>query len=542
MLAPSPPLLSFPSYCVKVRCRISVFSDLGLGVRWITVRVLVFIVAYEAERHICSVLERVPKDLWNSGEVHFLMIDDGSQDKGVAEAASWLEARDITNATVLRNPVNQGYGGNQKLGYRIAIESGFDFVILLHGDGQYAPELLPKFIETWRNTDADVLLGSRMTSVKSARKGGMPWYKVAGNRTLTVFQNWMTKNSLSEYHTGYRGYSTRFLRQVPFETNTNVFHFDTEILLQAFHVKARVEEIDIPTHYGDEICRVNGMRYARDVMVATLKFRMHQTGMLCDLKYRNLSFDRYRDKTQGRYTSHTMALREVAALKPKTLLDLGCGPGHIAARAKAMGISVTGVDAYEPIEGKMDHFHKVNLEGLELPVDPFSYDVVLLLDVIEHLQDPEAFMVMLRNSSTTLSDKSRAPHLILSTPNIAFAAIRLNLLLGRFSYAERGILDITHKRLFTRKTLLTSLKDCGYVVEKVRGVPPPFEAVMPGFFGKVFGKLSAGLAKVWPSMFSFQTLVVCRPLPGVRQLLGASERHLARGDDAVAATLAALEK
>jgi 2-polyprenyl-3-methyl-5-hydroxy-6-metoxy-1,4-benzoquinol methylase/glycosyltransferase involved in cell wall biosynthesis len=506
------------------------------------VRVLVFIVAYEAERHIVSVLERVPKDLWNSREIHFLMIDDGSRDKGVSEASNWLERHEVTNATVLRNPVNQGYGGNQKLGYRIAVDSGFDFVILLHGDGQYAPELLPKFIETWRNTDADILLGSRMTSVSSARKGGMPWYKVAGNRTLTVLQNFLTKRSLSEYHTGYRGYSTRFLRQVPFETNTNVFHFDTEILLQGFHINAKTVEIDIPTHYGDEICRVNGMRYAKDVLIATLKYRMHQMGMLCDLKYRNLSFDRYRDKTQGKYTSHTMALEEVARLAPRTLLDLGCGPGHIAARAKAMGISVTGVDAYEPIEGKMDRFVKVNLESLELPVDPFSFDVVLLLDVIEHLQDPEAFMVMLRNASTVLSDKNRAPHLILSTPNIAFAAIRLNLLLGRFSYAERGILDVTHKRLFTRKSLLTTLRDCGYQIEKVRGVPPPFEAVMPGIFGKLFGTLSAGLAKLWPSMFSFQTLVVCRPMPGVRQLLSASERHLAQGDDAVVATLAALDK
>lgn len=504
-------------------------------------RVLVFIVAYEAERHIESVLSRVPADLWNSREVHFLLIDDGSRDQGVSKATQWLEQRGVTNATVLRNPVNQGYGGNQKLGYRIAVDSGFDFVILLHGDGQYAPELLPKFIDIWRQTDADVLLGSRMSSVHSARKGGMPWYKVVGNRTLTLIQNRLTGRNLSEYHTGYRGYSTRFLRQVPFETNTNVFHFDTEILLQAFHINAKVEEIDIPTHYGDEICRVNGVRYAKDVVLATAQFKMHQMGMLCDLKYRNLSFDRYRDKTQGRYTSHTMALREIERLKPRSVLDLGCGPGHIAARVKAMGIRVTGVDAYEPIAGKMDEFHRVDLESLELPVDPFSYEAVLLLDVIEHLQDPEAFMVMLRNSSQNVRHGDQATAVILSTPNIAFAGIRANLLLGRFSYAERGILDITHKRLFTRKTLVNMLRSCGYEVESVKGVPPPFEAVMSGGLGKVLARLSAALTWLWPSMFSFQTLVVCRPRPGVKQLLSTSERHLAKGDDAVAATLRAMD-
>ena len=505
-------------------------------------RVLVFIVAYEAHRHIVPLLERVPGELWNAADVHFLMIDDGSKDGGVSLAAAWLERRGVGNATVLRNPVNQGYGGNQKLGYRIAVDAGFDFVILLHGDGQYAPEMLPRFLETARATDADVLLGSRMHSVRSARKGGMPWIKVVGNKVLTRVQNWLTGRKLSEYHTGYRGYSTRFLSRVPFETDTNDFHFDTEILLQAFHVGAKVEEIDIPTHYGDEVCRVNGWRYARDVVLGTLRFRMHQMGMLCVLKYRHLGIERYRDKTQGRYTSHTMALEEVARVAPRTLLDLGCGPGHIAARAREMGIEVTGMDSHEPLPGKMDHFVRVDLERLELPVDPFGFDAVLLLDVIEHLQDPEAFLVMLRNRSETLRDVGRAPALILSTPNIAFAAIRLNLLLGRFNYAERGILDITHKRLFTRKTLLRTLRDCGYRVERVRGVPPPFEAVMSGRAGRVLGRMSAMMSWVWPSMFSFQTLVVCRPLPGVRQLLAASERHLAKGDDAVAGVLRELER
>lgn len=489
-------------------------------------RTLVFIVAYEAERHIESVLARVPEQLWNAPDVHFLMIDDASADAGVARAAGWLASRSVTNATVLRNPVNQGYGGNQKLGYRIALDQGFSHVILLHGDGQYAPELLPKFIDTFRSTDADVLLGSRMSSVRSARKGGMPWYKVVGNKLLTKFQNALTGRRLTEYHTGYRGYSTRFLRAVPFEINTNVFHFDTEILLQAFHVHASVAEIDIPTHYGDEICRVNGLRYARDVVAATFQFRMHQMGMLCDLKYRDLSIDRYRDKTQGRYTSHTMALAEVARLRPRTLLDLGCGPGHIAARARTAGVHVTGVDAYDPLDGKMDAFHKADLESLSLPVDPFAFDAVLLLDVIEHLKDPEAFLLHLRNVSTALADPRNAPALILSTPNIAFAAVRLNLLLGRFNYAERGILDITHKRLFTRKSLLKALEVCGYRVEKVQGVPPPFEAVMPGKLGKLLATLSALLARLWPSMFSFQTLVTARPLPGTRQLLSASQQHL----------------
>jgi hypothetical protein len=104
----------------------------------------------------------------------------------------------------------------------------------------------------------------------------------------------------------------------------------------------------------------------------------------------------------------------------------------------------------------------------------------------------------------------------------------LNLLLGRFSYAERGILDITHKRLFTKSTLLQTLRDCGSRIERYRPVPAPFEAVMSGSTGRVLGWLSNVLAKAWPAMFSFQSLVVCRPLPGVHQLIRQSEQHTAQ--------------
>ncbi|MCS7032608.1 MAG: bifunctional glycosyltransferase/class I SAM-dependent methyltransferase [Phycisphaerae bacterium] len=488
-------------------------------------RVLVFIVAYQAQRHATRVLDRVPPDLWDDESVHFLLIDDASRDETISVASEWVRARGVKNITLLRNPVNQGYGGNQKLGYRIAIDAGFDFVILLHGDGQYAPELLPKFIETFRTTGADVVLGSRMQDLKDARRGGMPWYKVLGNRLLTTFQNRLTGRRLSEYHTGYRGYSTRFLRSVPFEINTNDFHFDTEILLQAFHVGAKIEEFPIPTHYGDEVCHVQGFKYARDVIRSTLQFKLHQLGMLCTLKYRNLAPDRYRDKTRALYSSHTMALRIVKAKRPRTLLDIGCGPGHVARECRKLNVRVTGLDFHEPEPDTMDEFHKLDFDHHRLPVDAFDYDMLLLLDVIEHLADPEQFLLDLRNSSQATEAVRRPPYVIISTPNVAFAAMRLNLLFGRFSYAERGILDITHKRLFTRSSLRRMLRDCGYVIEKIEGVPVPFEVVIGGSPGRMLGHIAAALVAIWPTMFAFQFLVTCRPLPGIKQLMRQSEKH-----------------
>jgi len=512
-------------------------------------RVLVFVVAYEAERHLTSVFQRVPVELLNSARVEFLVIDDASRDAGARGLSDWLQQHDVRNVTVLRNPVNQGYGGNQKLGYRIAIDGGFDYVILLHGDGQYAPELLPKFIKVFDQEHADVVLGSRLIHPSHARQGGMPRYKLLGNRILTKFQNFMTGQSLSEYHTGYRGYSTAFLRKVPFETNTNDFHFDTDILLQAVYVQARIHEFAIPTHYGDEICRVNGMRYAKNVALTTMQFKMHQWGMLCSLKFRDLTPVRYEDKTSQMYSSHAVALKLVEAQRPRTLLDIGCGPGFIARQCQALGVEVTGLDVHEPMPGSMAHFHRINLESNQFPVDPFAYDAVLLLDVLEHLADPERFLIDLRNrsdalvpmtvdpedASTRSHTRTFSPRLIISTPNVAFAAMRFNLLLGRFNYAERGILDISHKRLFTRRSLLRCLRDSGYVVEKVDKAAVPFEAVMGGNAGKLLGRLAGLLASAWPTMFAFQFVVVCRPLPGTRQLLASSERLLVPGTPAMKA-------
>jgi SAM-dependent methyltransferase len=486
-------------------------------------RILVYVVAYHAEDHIVSVFERIPKELFEDERVHFLVIDDASEDAGPEVLARWLEERGVENATVLRNPVNQGYGGNQKLGYRYAIDAGFDLVILLHGDGQYAPELLPRFIEIWQETGADVILGSRMRSLSSARRGGMPLYKMVGNRILTRFQNALTGRELTEYHTGYRAYSTAFLRKVPFEIDTNDFHFDTEILLQAMHVGAELVEFDIPTHYGDEISRVNGLRYAWDVVTATIQYKLHQLGILCSLKLRDLQ-QALRDRANRAYSSETMALEILREQRPRRLLHIGCGPGFVARRCEELGIEVTGLGDSEPLPGSMTR-HEQWKPGQPLPVDPFDYDAVLMLDVLERHEDAERFLLDMRNQSRQLPLDGRGPLVIVSAANVAFAAMRLNLLLGRFTYSERGILQVSHKRVFTRGSLLRTLRDCGYAVETVRPVPVPWEAVLEGRAGRWLGLLSAGLARLSGRLFAFQFQVTCRPLPGVRHVLAESRRH-----------------
>src|SRR5947207_2210368 len=219
-------------------------------------RLLIFIVAYNAQTTIEKVLSRIPSSL-HGDNVEVLIIDDSSQDDTFGNGLRYQQQNSTFKITVLRTPENQGYGGNQKLGYRYAIDNGFDIVALLHGDGQYAPEKLPTLLEPFLSGEADAVFGSRMLEKHAARSGGMPRYKWLGNKVLTAFQNRVLGTAFSEFHSGYRLYSTEALSQIPFERNTDDFHFDTEIIIQLVLRGLRVAELPIPVFYGDEICYVN---------------------------------------------------------------------------------------------------------------------------------------------------------------------------------------------------------------------------------------------------------------------------------------------
>src|SRR5207302_1725657 len=148
------------------------------------------------------------------------------------------------------------------------------------GDGQYAPEELPRLLAPLRNGETDVVFGSRMMTPFGALRGGMPLYKFLGNRVLTTLQNALLGTNFSEFHSGYRIYSLRALACVRFQLNSNDFQFDTEIILQLLNAGLRIKELPIPTYYGTEISRVNGLRYAKNVMVATLRNVAHRAWLL----------------------------------------------------------------------------------------------------------------------------------------------------------------------------------------------------------------------------------------------------------------------
>ena len=132
---------------------------------------------------------------------------------------------------------NLGYGGVQKFAFRYAIQKNYDFTIMLHGDGQYRPESLPKIINAYNHEKNDAVFGSRMMSYKSALKGGMPFYKFLGNIFLTFVQNLILGSNMSEFHSGYRSYKVSRLKKINFKKKSNYYHFDTEMVIEFLEKK-----------------------------------------------------------------------------------------------------------------------------------------------------------------------------------------------------------------------------------------------------------------------------------------------------------------
>ncbi|MCC6952759.1 MAG: glycosyltransferase [Deltaproteobacteria bacterium] len=483
-------------------------------------RVLIFVVAYNAERFIASVISRIPESLLQDErlELEVLVIDDSSKDETFQRGHEFRQTYTHCPITLLKNPKNLGYGGNQKLGYRYAIDNKFDYVVLLHGDGQYAPEELPKLLAPLLNDQADAVFGSRMLTSFGALKGGMPMYKFIGNRILTTLQNWLVGTRLSEWHSGYRLYSCAALKRIPFESNSNNFDFDTDIIVQLHDARMRIAELPIPTYYGDEICHVNGVSYGLKILLSCFMYRIQRLSIFYNPKFDTGQANEQYEVKFDFVSSHSLALNAVQ--QQDELLILGCGPLETVTPyfAKTNG-AVSVIDQY--VGDDLRHRSK---QALAVDLDQFrlsdgavagEFSKVLALDIVEHLKSPEAFLEDIRNAPAT-----RESLLVLTTPNIAFCLIRASLLLGAFNYGKRGILDRTHTRLFTFRSLRRLFEQSGYQVEKMRGIPVPFPlAVGRNVLGEFLLSLNELAIKILPTVFSYQIYVEARPLPTTELLL-----------------------
>lgn len=489
---------------------------------------LIFIVAYNHESFVERVVARIPEAVLIDPCNELLIIDDASRDETFFISDQLKRKYPQARIRVLKNPVNQGYGGNQKIGYRYAIDHQFARVFLIHGDGQYDPAQIPEFLKAYEMGDADAVFGTRMASVKSAYNGGMPVYKIIGNKILTFLENRVLGSRLSEFHSGYRSYSVDLLKKIPFEANSNDFHFDTEIIIQCLAVKGKIQELPISTHYGDEVCHVDGMSYAYNVIKACLHFKLHGMGFFFDRKYDFQNYS-YQEKT-SRYSSHFLLSEEVRA--GSRVLDIGCGTGQVAKHLIERGCTVDGIDIIEESQAYsgLRRYYQLDLskepKRLAAILATETYDYILMADIIEHLVSPESFLDLIRSSHR----QSPAPEIVASTGNVGFIVVRSMLALGQFNYGPRGILDRTHTRLFTAKSFKYLFEQCGYKVDLVKPVPMPFDLVFgaKSRIGKFFEALNLFLLKIRPRLFAYQFIVKAEPLPTVPQLLELSSQNADR--------------
>ncbi len=491
--------------------------DSAAPVRTEKKRVLIFIVSFKAEKFIASVLARIPENIWSnpSFDTEVLVIDDESGDRTFQFAQEYVKSTGNQKITVLHNPKNRGYGGNQKIGYNYAIKMNFDVVVLLHGDGQYPPEFLEQMILPLLNGETDVTFGSRMLHKIDALRGRMPFYKWVGNQLLTFLQNHILKTHLAEFHTGYRAYRIDALGSIPFEFNSNYFDFDTDIIIQLLDNQKKIMEIPIPTFYGDEVSRVNGFKYGFLILKTTILSRLMRWGI-----FYNPKFDYVTENTQyvsklGYDSSHQFALNRI--LPHSLVLDLGCSPGIMTEELSARKVSTISVDKFitPTIQKYSTQVIQADIDFLDFNNIQEDVDYILMLDIIGYLREPETTLKNIRHRYSR-----RAPPVILTTANIGFFPIRLSLLLGQFNYGKRGILDMHHTRLFTFYSLRRALVNQGYEILEEKGIPAPYYlALGDTIIARFLFKLNLFFIRISKSLFAYQIAMVAKPTPILDLLL-----------------------
>lgn len=241
-------------------------------------KVVVVLPAYNAERTLQRTYAEIPHHIVDE----VILVDDASRDRTV-QLAQQLGIRHI-----IVHERNRGYGGNQKTCYARALEIGADIVVMLHPDYQYTPKLIPAMVSIIAMDIYPVVLGSRILG-NGARKGGMPLYKYVANRILTFIQNLLIGAKLSEYHTGYRAFSSQVLRSIRLEANSDDFIFDNEMLSQILFAGYEIAEVTCPTRYFEEASSIDfwrSVRYGIGVLRVSIQHLLARWGIYVHQRYR----------------------------------------------------------------------------------------------------------------------------------------------------------------------------------------------------------------------------------------------------------------
>ncbi|HEX9638241.1 MAG TPA: glycosyltransferase family 2 protein [Acidobacteriota bacterium] len=235
-------------------------------------KIVVVMPAYNAER----TLERTVHDLPEQVVDEIILSDDCSSDRTV-ELARQL------GLTVVQHQRNQGYGANQKTGYRLALSKGADIVVMLHPDYQYDPRVIPAAVSFLAHDICDIIIGNRVRTRRETLSGGMPIYKYVSNRVLTILDNVVLGQNLGDFHSGFRVFKRTVLETLNYESNSDDFIFDIEMLAQAVHHGFKIGDVPIPTRYFAEASSINfrrSLRYGIENLRVLIQVLLHRSGLM----------------------------------------------------------------------------------------------------------------------------------------------------------------------------------------------------------------------------------------------------------------------
>lgn len=403
-------------------------------------------------------------------------------------------------------PQASDFGELRKAAFEYARLRNLDQVILMDGDGGHPPESLPELLEAARRAPESLILAT--ADAESQPIADRLWNRVAG-----FIQNRILGLHLGDYQTRFRVYPLEALERIPFQLNTRGKRFDSEIILQMRALGVRIHEValsvpsDSATVPGAAGPAHRSLSEEVDAIRTAIGYRLHQAHLTRDGRYL-VDHDIHYTLKHSETGSHHQVITSIAP--GSEVLDLGCSTGLLARPLLEKEVRVTGVDAGEGkrLAKELAEYHQRDLElPLELPFGR-DFDYVVCADVIEHLRNRNQ---LLRGARRYLKPGGR---LVISTPNVALWFYRLSLLVGRFEYGPRGVLDETHVHLYTGSTFRREVENAGFHVLEQKVTALPFEVVFEstGRSRLVRGIAATyhALARLWPAMFAYQYVLEAR--------------------------------
>ncbi len=404
---------------------------------------------------------------------------------------------------VHRLPRNGAYGELRKAAFEHALSSGAHTAICIRGDGLHPVAELPDLVAAALRWPEDLVIAARRHALLR-RAPGLPVARLLAHRLATGFQNRILGLRLSDYHSSFRAVPVAALARIPFQLCDSGRSFDMQLVVQCRALGVPIREQPVPPSWSEFGSDLHGIAGVAGACASAIDYRLHQLHLIRRGRWfveRGVHYTLKRSPSG----SHMQILD---AIRPGSrVLDLGCSQGLLARPLEERGVRVVGVDRHPrgEIASQLEAYYERDLEQpLELPVGR-EFDYVVLSDVIEHLRNRRA---LLRSARRFLVVGGR---LILSTPNVALWFYRLSLLVGRFEYGARGVLDRTHVHLYTRASIRREVEAAGFRVLRERSTALPFEVVFESTGRSRLLRFAAHayhqLARMWPALFSYQHIL-----------------------------------